>query len=126
MNGYNRVTIAGNLTRDVEVRYTASGTPVATLGIAVNRTWTDSQGEKKEETTFVDVVAWSKAAETLAQYCKKGRPLLVEGRLKMETWEDADTQEKRSKMVVVMEEFVFLNEGHKTEASKPAGRGRGR
>lgn len=112
MNGFNKVILAGNLTRDVELRYTTSGTPVAKGGIAVNRKWKDSQTqEQKEEVTFVDFTAWSGTAEVMGQYCKKGKPVLLEGRLQLEQWDDRQTQQKRSKLSVVVESMTFLPDG---------------
>jgi single-strand DNA-binding protein len=111
MNGYNRVTLAGNLTRDPELRFLPSGTGIAEFGIAMNRRWHDGNGDECSETTFVDVTAFGKTAETIAQYVKKGRPLLIEGRLKLDQWEDKKTKEKRSKLSVVLESFVFLDSG---------------
>lgn len=110
----NRVQLAGNLTRDVELKYSATGTPIARMGLAVNRKWTDKKtGEKKEEATFCDVDAFGKQAEVLAQYFKKGKPIYLEGRLRMESWMDKATGQKRSKLGVVLESFEFLggNEG---------------
>ena len=112
MRGYNKVILMGNLTRDPELKFTPKGTAVAKFGLAVNRVWRDEKtGENREEVTFVDVDAWGKQAETIAQYCKKGRPLFVEGRLKLDTWEDKNTKEKRSKMGVVLEGFQLLGDG---------------
>src|ERR1051326_5119235 len=89
MPNFNKVILAGNLTRDPELRYTPKGTAVAKLGLAINRSWRDSQtNELREEVTFVDVDAFGRAAETIAQYLKKGRPILIEGRLRYDTWED--------------------------------------
>lgn len=111
MPGFNKVILIGNLTRDPELRYTPKGTAVARLGLAVNRSWRDTAtNEMKEEVTFVDIDAWGKQAEVIAQYMKKGRPLFVEGRLKLDTWEDKNTKEKRSKMGVVLENFQFLGD----------------
>lgn len=120
MPAYNRVIIAGHLTRDVETRYTPKGTAVARLGIAVNRQWKTDSGEEKQEVTFIDVDAFGKQAEVLAQYVKKGHPLLIEGRLKYESWEDKQTNQKRSKLMVVLESFQFLTskgEGEPTPAA---------
>lgn len=111
MSSFNKVIIVGNLTRDPELRYTPKGTAVAKLGMAINRQWKDDSGEKKEEVTFIDVDAFGKQAETIGQYCKKGKPLLIEGRLKLETWEDKQTNQKRSKLGVVLESFQFLGDG---------------
>lgn len=113
MPSFNKVIIAGNLTRDPELRYTPKGTAVAKLSLAVNRTWRTDSGEQKEEVTFVDVDAFGKQAETIAQYLKKGRPLLVEGRLKLDQWEDKQTQQKKSRLGVVLESFQFLDSGNR-------------
>ncbi len=107
----NKVLIAGNLTRDPELRYTPQGTAVAQLGIAVNRTYTSQNGERKEEVTFVDVEAWGKTAETMGQYLKKGRPVFIEGRLKLDQWDDKQTGQKRSRLKVVCDQFHFLDSG---------------
>lgn len=118
MQGFNKVIIAGNLTRDPEMRYTPSGTAVARFGLAVNRRWKDSQtNEMKEEVTFVDVDAWGKQAEAISQYVKKGRPLLVEGRLKLDQWEDKQTHQKQSKLRVHLENFTFLDSGATREGA---------
>jgi single-strand DNA-binding protein len=109
MASFNKVIIAGNLTRDPEIKYTPQGKAVARISLAVNRSWTTEGGEKKEEVTFVDVDAWGKQAEVISQYLKKGRPLLVEGRLKMDTWEDKNTGQKQSKLKVVLESFSFMD-----------------
>jgi single-strand DNA-binding protein len=122
MNGYNRVIIAGNLTRDPELRYTPKGTAVARLTLAVNRSYTGENGEKKEEVSFVDVDAWARQAEVLAQYMKKGRPLLVEGRLKQDTWEDKNTHQKQSKLKVVLEGFTFIDSRGPDGAGAPVSR----
>ena len=111
MASFNKVILAGNLTRDPELRYTPKGTAIARLGIACNRKWKSETGEMKEEVTFVDVDAFGKTAETIAQYLKKGRPILIEGRLRYETWEDKQTNQKRSKLGVVLENFQFLDSG---------------
>jgi single-strand DNA-binding protein len=111
MASFNKVILAGNLTRDPELRYTPKGTAVAKIGLAVNRTWTGEDGQKKEEVSFIDVEAWGRQGEVIAQYLKKGRPLLVEGRLKLDTWEDKNTKQKQSKLKVVLESFSFLDSG---------------
>jgi len=109
MASFNRVILAGNLTRDPELRYTPKGTAIARIGLAVNRTWKSETGEMKEEVTFVDVDAFGRQAEVIAQYMKKGRPLLVEGRLKLDQWEDKNTHQKQSKLKVVLEGFSFID-----------------
>lgn len=117
MANYNKVFLMGNLTRDPELRYTPKGQAVAKLGLAVNRRYTTETGEAREETTFVDIDAWGKQAEVLCQYCKKGRPLFVEGRLKLDQWDDKTTGQKRSALRVVLEGFQFIG--------APAGEGGG-
>jgi len=111
MASFNKVILAGNLTRDPELRYTPKGTAVARLGIACNRKWKSETGEMKEEVTFVDVDAFGKQAETIGQYLKKGRPILIEGRLRYDTWEDKQSGQKKSKLGVVLESFQFLDSG---------------
>ena len=115
MQGFNKVIIAGNLTRDPELRYTPGGLAIAKFGLAVNRRTKDQNGEQKEEVTFVDVDALGKQAELVGQFFKKGRPILVEGRLKQDTWEDKQTQQKRSRLYVVLEGFTFLDSGNRNE-----------
>ena len=124
MANFNKVILAGNLTRDPELRYTPKGTAVARLGLAINRKWKSETGEMKEEVTFVDVDAFGRTAETIGQYLKKGRPILIEGRLRYETWEDKQTKQKKSKLGVVLENFQFLDSGGgrgegSTEAPRP-------
>ncbi|MCU0771092.1 MAG: single-stranded DNA-binding protein [Verrucomicrobia bacterium] len=111
MANFNKVILMGNLTRDPELRYTPKGTAIARLGVAINRRWTSEGGEQREETTFVDVDAFGKQAETLGQYMKKGRPIFIEGRLRLDSWEDKQTGAKRSKLGVVLETFQFLGSG---------------
>lgn len=115
MASFNKVILAGNLTRDPELRYTPKGTAIAKIGLAINRKWRSESGELKDETTFVDVDAFGKTAETIGQYLKKGRPILVEGRLRYETWDDKQTGQKRSKLGVVMDSFQFMDSGHRGE-----------
>ena len=109
MASFNKVIIAGNLVADPELRYTPKGTAVAKLRIAINRVYTTESGEKKEEVHFVDVDAFARQAEVISQYLKKGRPILIEGRLRYETWEDKQTSQKRSKLGVVLESFQFID-----------------
>ncbi len=115
MPSFNKVILAGNLTRDPEMRYTPKGTAVAKIGIAVNRRWTNEAGETKDEVTYVDIEAFGKQAETISHYLRKGRPILIEGRLKLDTWDDKQTGQKRSKMGVVLESFQFLDSGRANE-----------
>ena len=109
MANFNRVILAGNLTRDPELRYTPKGTAIARIGMAINRTWKNEAGESQTEVTFVDVDAFGRQAEVIAQYMKKGRPFLVEGRLKLDQWEDKNTKAKQSKLKVVLESFSFID-----------------
>ena len=111
MASFNKVILMGNLTRDPELRYTPSGTALAKMGLAVNRVWRDAEGQQKEEVTFVDVDAFGKQAETIGQYMQKGRPILVEGRLKLDQWEDKNTGQNRSRLGVVLERFTFVGGG---------------
>jgi single-strand DNA-binding protein len=121
MASFNKVILAGNLTRDPELRYTPKGTAVARITLAVNRTYSSSEGgEKKEEVSFVDVDVWGRQAEVISQYMKKGRPLLVEGRLKQDTWEDKNTKQKQSKLKVVLESFSFIDSGNRGSEGGPA------
>jgi len=101
MANLNKVMLIGNLTRDPEIKYTPKGTAVAQLGLAINRFWSNDAGEKQEETTFVDVELWGRQAEVAGEYLKKGRPVFIEGRLKLDTWDDKTSGQKRSKMKVV-------------------------
>lgn len=111
MPNLNKVMLMGNLTRDPELRYTPNNTAVANLGMAINRKWFNKQtNENQEETTFVDMEAWGRTAEVLNQYLKKGRPLYVEGRLKLDQWQDKDGG-NRSKLKIVIESFEFLDSG---------------
>jgi single-strand DNA-binding protein len=108
MASLNKVLLIGNLTRDPELRYTPKGTAVAKFGIAVNRTWKNDSGEKKEEVTFIDIDVFGKTAENAGQYLKKGRPVLVEGRLKLDQWDDKQTGQKKTRLGVVGDSLQFL------------------
>ena len=108
MASFNKVILLGNLTRDPEVRYTPKGSAVCDLGIAVNRQYTLDSGEKREEVTYVDVVLWSRLAEIAGEYLKKGRPIFIEGRLQLDTWDDKQTGQKRSKLRVIGETMQLL------------------
>jgi|ERR1035441_7744181 single-strand DNA-binding protein len=120
MANFNRVILAGNLTRDPELRYTPKGVAIAKMGMAINRSWKTETGETKEEVTFVDVDAFGRQAEVIGQYMKKGRPLLVEGRLKLDQWEDKNTHQKQSKLKVVLESFSFID-SNRGDSPAPAG-----
>ncbi|WP_269522550.1 single-stranded DNA-binding protein [Coraliomargarita parva] len=107
MASFNKVILMGNLTRDPEMRVTPSGHTICKLGLAVSRAYSTRDGERREETTFVDIDAFGKQAEVISKYMRKGRPIMVEGRLKLDQWESNDGQ-KRSKLGVVLENFQFL------------------
>ena len=104
----NKVYLMGNLTRDPELRRLANGTAVTDLGLALNRSFTGKDGERRDEVTYIDVTVWNRQAETCAEYLKKGRPVHVEGYLKMDQWDDKTTGEKRSKLKVEAERVQFL------------------
>jgi single-strand DNA-binding protein len=108
MASFNKVILLGNLTRDPEVRYTPKGTAVTDLGLAVNRTYTADNGEKREEVTFVDVTFWGRTAEVAGEYLKKGRPVFVEGRLQLDSWDDKTSGQKRTKLKVIGENMQML------------------
>ena len=105
---YNKVLLMGNLTRDVELKHTPNNQAVAEIGLAVNRRFKTRDGENREETTFVDCEAWGRTAEIMSQYLAKGRPVFVEGRLKLDQWQDKDGN-NRSKLRVVVESFQFVD-----------------
>src|SRR6478672_5911851 len=108
MASFNKVILLGNLTRDPEVRYTPKGSAVCDLGLAVNRNYSTENGEKREEVTFVDVVLWARLAEIAGEYLKKGRPVLIEGRLQLDSWDDKQSGQKRSKLRVIGETMQLL------------------
>ncbi|HKS03837.1 MAG TPA: single-stranded DNA-binding protein [Chthoniobacterales bacterium] len=108
MANLNKVLLLGNVTRDPEIRYTPKGSAVCDLGVAVNRAYTTDSGEKREEVTFVDVTLWGRTAEVASEYLKKGRPVFVEGRLQMDTWDDKQTGQKRTRLRVVAENMQLL------------------
>ncbi|RYD27451.1 MAG: single-stranded DNA-binding protein, partial [Verrucomicrobiaceae bacterium] len=107
MASLNKVMLIGNLTRDPELRYTPKGMAVTDIGLAMNRRYV-VDGEKREEVTFVDVTFWGKGAEIISQYMKKGSPIYVEGRLRLDSWEDKQSGQKQSRLKVTGEEFQFL------------------
>jgi single-strand DNA-binding protein len=108
MASFNKVILVGNLTRDPEVRYTPKGSAVCDLGLAVNRQYSTENGEKREEVTFVDVVLWARLAEIAGEYLRKGRPVLIEGRLQLDSWDDKQSGQKRSKLRVIGETMQLL------------------
>lgn len=126
MASLNKVMLIGNLTRDPEVRFTPKGTAVTDIGLAVNRIYTSDSGERREETTFVDITLWGRQAEIAGQYMKKGRPIYVEGRLQMDTWQDKQTGQNRSRLKIVGDTFQFLGGredggGHQASSSQGGG-----
>ena len=128
MASYNKVILIGNLTRDPQVRYTPKGTAVAEIGLAVNRTWFDkASNSRKDETTFVDITLWGREAEVASEYLSKGRPVMIEGRLQLDTWDDKESGQKRSKLRVVCEHMQMLGsrgEGGGGGGGGPRGGGR--
>ncbi len=130
--------LMGNLTRDPELKYTPKGTALVDIGLAVNRNYTTESGEKREEVTFIDITLWGRVAEIVAEYCKKGRPLFVEGRLQLDTWDDKTSGQKRSKLKVIGENIQLLgsregggggggekperNEGASSPTNRPPGK----
>jgi len=121
MNGYNKVILTGNLTRDIDLRYTSSGLEIGTGGLAINRSWT-KDGEKKSDTTFVDFTLFGKSAEVLAKYTQKGGPLMIEGRLRNDSWEDKTTGQKRSKLTVLVDNFILIGSKEDSGGAKQAPR----
>jgi len=108
MANVNKVMLIGNLTRDPEIRYTPKGTAVTDIGMAINRVRSGDNGERIEETTYVDVTLWGRQAELAGQYLNKGRAVFIEGRLQLDTWDDKQTGQKRSKLRVVGENMQFI------------------
>ncbi len=130
MASFNKVMLMGNLTRDPEVRYTPKGTAVCTLGLAVNERYSTQSGETREEVVYVDIDVWGRQAETAGQYLAKGRPVFVEGRLRLDQWDDKESGQKRSRLKVVGQRVQFLGsprqgaefqEGAPSSGSEPAG-----
>lgn len=126
MASFNKVILLGNLTRDPQVKYTTGGTAVTEIGLAVNRQWFDKQSNsRKEETTFVDVTLWGRTAEVAGEYLAKGRPVLIEGRLQLDTWDDRESGQKRSKLRVVGENMTMLGSRGEGGGGAPGGGGGG-
>jgi single-strand DNA-binding protein len=119
MASYNRVILMGNLTRDPQLRYLPNQTAVVDIGLAVNHRYRTSSGEDREEVMFIDCTAFGKQAEVINQYCQKGRPLLVEGRLKLDTWDDKQTGQKRSKHKITIDNFQLI--GSRQDAQSGGG-----
>jgi single-strand DNA-binding protein len=125
MASFNKVILLGNLTRDPQVRYTPGGTAVSEIGLAVNRTWFDQKtNSRREEVTFVDVTLWARQAEVAGEYLSKGRQVLIEGRLQLDTWEDKESGQKRSKLRVVCENMTMVgSRGDGSRGDGPRGEG---
>ncbi len=119
MASVNKVILVGNCTRDPEVRYTPKGTAVADIGMAMNRYFSSDGGERREETTFVDVTLWGRQAEVAGEYLKKGRPVYIEGRLQLDSWDDKNTGQKRTKLKVVGEQMQLLGSREGGGGSSP-------
>ena len=107
MRGFSKAIITGNLTRDPELRTTPNGTSICSFSVAVNRVYRDSNGEQKEDVSFIDCSDWGKLGEMIDQYAKKGSGVLVSGRLDQRSWEDKNTGQKRSRVEIVVEDFNF-------------------
>lgn len=119
MANFNKVYLMGNLTRDPEIRYTPSGTAVAKFGLAVNRSFRRQDGQQQDEVCFVDITAFGRQAEVISEYCSKGRPLFVEGRLHLNQWQDQQTNQRRSKLEVTLESFQFLGSRGDSAGGQP-------
>ncbi len=112
MRGFSKAIIAGNITRDPEMRTTGSGSQVCSFAIAVNRSFKDSSGNQQDQVSYLDCVAWGKSAEIICQYVHKGSALLVSGRLEQRSWEDKNSGQKRSRTEIVVEDFSFIGNGN--------------
>ena len=113
MRGFSKAIIVGNLTRDPELRSTPNGSSVCSFSVAVNRTFRDSNGEQKEDVSFIDCSAWGKLGEMISQYAHKGSGVLVSGRLDQRSWDDKTTGQKRSRVEIVVEDFNFVGAGNR-------------
>lgn len=121
MTGYSRVIAVGNVTRDITLRYTPGGTAVADVGLAINEVRKGQNGEKIEEITFVDITCWGRTAEIAGEYLRKGSPALFEGRLKLDTWSDKATGEKKSRLKLTADKLLLL--GSKQDGQQAGGQG---
>jgi single-strand DNA-binding protein len=121
MGNLNKVMLIGNVTRDPELRYTPKGMAVTEIGMAINRYFSNDDGERREETTYVDVTLWGRQAEVACQYLKKGRPVYIEGRLQLDSWEDKQSGQKRNKLKVVGEAMQFLGSRSDADAGESSG-----
>lgn len=108
MRGFSKAIVAGNVTRDPEMRTTGSGSQVCSFAIAVNRSYKDSSGAQQDQVSYLDCVAWGKSAELISQYVRKGSALLVSGRLEQRSWDDKNSGQKRSRTEIVIEDFSFI------------------
>ncbi len=117
MASYNKVILMGNLTRDPELRVTPTGLQICKFSIAINRNYSTADGERREEVTYVDLDSFGKQAEVISKYMAKGRGIMVEGRLKLDQWDDKNTGEKRSRLGVVVENFQFIGDGRRDSGS---------
>src|SRR3954469_23021226 len=124
MASFNKVLLMGNLTRDPQMKYLPSQTPVCEFGLATNRRFKSQAGEDREEVCFVDCTAFGKQAEVINQWCTKGKPIFIEGRLKFDSWDDKNGGGKRSKLTVVVEQFQFVG-GRDGDGGSSAGGQRG-
>ncbi len=120
MASFNKVILVGNLTRDPELRYTAKGTAIAKIGLAVSHKWKNEAGELKEDVLFIDVDCFGRTGENVGQYMRKGSAILIEGRLKLDTWDDKQTNQKRSKIGVTAETVQFLGSPRGSTDGAPA------
>jgi single-strand DNA-binding protein len=118
MSSYNKVILMGNLTRDPETRVTPNGTAICKIGLAVNRKWKDASGEMREDVTFIDCDSFAHTANAIQKYTHKGDPIFVEGRLRLDQWDDKATGQARSKLGVVIESVQFL--GGRSEGEAPS------
>jgi single-strand DNA-binding protein len=117
----NKVFLIGNLTRDPELRVTPKGTPICQFGLAVNRQFKDESGATRDETTFVDIEAWGKQGELVSKYLTKGSPCFVEGRLRLDQWEDKTSGQKRSRLKIVLDNVQFLGRSGGAGGASAAG-----
>ncbi len=124
MRGFSKAIIAGNVTRDPEMRTTPSGSQVCSFTIAVNRSYKGSDGTQQDSVSYLDCVAWGKSGETINQYINKGSALLVSGRLEQRSWDDKNTGQKRSRVEIVVDDFSFIGGGNASGSTNYGGGGR--
>ena len=121
MSSFNKVILMGNLTRDCETRFAGNGTAIVKFGLAVNRRFQDADGNWKDQPTFIDVTIFGKRGEAFARFHTKGKPAFVEGHLRMDTWDDKQTGQKRSKLYVVADGWEFVGSGGAREGMSGSG-----